>query len=56
GGRKTDYRISRGKRGGENSDNCDKERGDDDDSDLKSTARSVPKDYELEDTGGSIEI
>ncbi|GJR85707.1 hypothetical protein Tco_0209718 [Tanacetum coccineum] len=26
---------------------------DDDDSDLKSTARSVPKDYELEDTGSS---
>ncbi|GJV74170.1 reverse transcriptase domain-containing protein [Tanacetum coccineum] len=26
---------------------------DDDDSDLKSTARSVPKDYELEDTGDS---
>ncbi|GJU70857.1 hypothetical protein Tco_1262262 [Tanacetum coccineum] len=29
---------------------------DDDDSDLKSTARSVPKDYELEDTGGSSGI
>ncbi|GJV90673.1 hypothetical protein Tco_1538486 [Tanacetum coccineum] len=27
---------------------------DDDDSDLKSTARSVPKDYELEDTGTDI--
>ncbi|GJS05209.1 hypothetical protein Tco_0321717 [Tanacetum coccineum] len=26
---------------------------DDDDSDLKSTARSVPKDYALEDTGSS---
>ncbi|GKG21000.1 hypothetical protein Tco_0380801 [Tanacetum coccineum] len=29
---------------------------DDDDSDLKSTARSVPKDYELEDTSGSSGI
>ncbi|GKE62110.1 hypothetical protein Tco_1512477, partial [Tanacetum coccineum] len=29
---------------------------DDDDSDLKSTARSVPKDYELEDTGSSNRI
>ncbi|GJX41464.1 hypothetical protein Tco_0256454 [Tanacetum coccineum] len=29
---------------------------DDDDSDLKSTARSVPKDYELEDTGDSSGI
>ncbi|GJR86040.1 hypothetical protein Tco_0210051 [Tanacetum coccineum] len=29
---------------------------DDDDSDLKSTARSVPKDYDLEDTGSSNRI
>ncbi|GKA57604.1 putative reverse transcriptase domain-containing protein, partial [Tanacetum coccineum] len=29
---------------------------DDDDSDLKSTARSVPKDYELEDTGFSSKL
>ncbi|GJX46402.1 hypothetical protein Tco_0271592 [Tanacetum coccineum] len=29
---------------------------DEDDSDLKSTARSVPKDYELEDTGGGSGI
>ncbi|GJW13325.1 putative reverse transcriptase domain-containing protein [Tanacetum coccineum] len=29
---------------------------DDDDSDLKSTARSVPKDYALEDTGGGMSL
>ncbi|GJU24716.1 putative reverse transcriptase domain-containing protein [Tanacetum coccineum] len=35
----------------------DKEKvSDDDDSDLKSTTRSVPKDYELQDTGGSSGI
>ncbi|GJZ90431.1 reverse transcriptase domain-containing protein [Tanacetum coccineum] len=34
-------------------DQVEYEVSDDDDSDLKSTARSVPKDYELEDTGDS---
>ncbi|GJW76341.1 hypothetical protein Tco_0138023 [Tanacetum coccineum] len=34
-------------------DQVEYEVSDDDDSDLKSTARSVPKDHELEDTGDS---
>ncbi|GJU00855.1 hypothetical protein Tco_1111193 [Tanacetum coccineum] len=37
-------------------DQVEYEVSDDDDSDLKSTARSVPKDYELEDTGDSSGI